>query len=188
MLLKIDEFRTRARQDLPGLVLDLQAATGRRTESERRAWSNSLVRFVEVLEQCRLGAVHVQLGQPSSVSLEYRLPAASYWCDVVLLGRVRNQRRALMFELKDWDTFGDQPGPREDQVIHKGFPALHPSDQVRGYVEYCRKFHSEVQRLGAEVVGCSFFTKSHQVGAYVAAPHTGLVQEYPVFTSSIEDL
>ena len=83
--------------------------------------------------------------QSGDLSLEYRLPASSSWCDVVLLGRGADSRAALMLELKNWNIAEDRPGPRPGLVWHKGALTLHPSDQVRGYVEYCQRFHSAIQ-------------------------------------------
>lgn len=187
MLLTVREFCSRTTRDMPGLVLDLQQATGRRTASEDRAWTNSLTRVSEVLGASNLGDAHVQLGR-TSVSVEYRLPAASYWCDVVLLGRGGGRPRAVVLELKDWDTIGDRPGPRPNLVEHGGRLALHPSDQVRGYVEYCRAFHSGVATSNADVVGCAFFTKAQHVSPYVQPPHNELTNAYPVFSSTLNDL
>lgn len=187
MLLTVREFCARTTRDMPGLVLDLQQATGRRTPSEERAWTNSLTRVAEVLGVSDLGDAHVQVGH-TSVSVEYRLPAASNWCDVVLLGRGQGRPRAVVLELKDWDTVGDRPGPRANLVEHGGRLALHPADQVRGYVEYCRAFHSGVATSNADVVGCAFFTKAQHVSPYLQPPHDKLTAEYPVFSSTLNDL
>lgn len=187
VLLTVGEFCSRTRDDMPGLVLDLQQATKRTTPSEARAWTNSLSRVAEVLGESGLERAHVHVGR-TSVSVEYRLPSANNWCDVVLLGRGGGRPRAVMLELKDWDTHGDRPGTRENLVEHAGHSTLHPSDQVRGYVEYCRAFHSSVAEAAADVVGCAFFTKAQHVSAYVRAPHEELVAQYPVFSSSLADL
>jgi DUF2075 family protein len=59
---------------------------------------------------------------------------------------------------------------------------LHPSDQVRGYTEYCRRFHSTVQDERADVRGCVLFTRDHFADRYADPPNDALVREYPCFT------
>ena len=69
MLLTVGEFCSRTRDDMPGLVLDLQQSTGRRTPSEARPSTNSLAHVSEVLGQSGLERAHVQVGR-TSVSVE----------------------------------------------------------------------------------------------------------------------
>ena len=61
---------------------------------------------------------------------------------------------------------------------------LHPSDQVRGYTEYCRKFHSAVLDYGADLSGCVYFTRVVSTHAYstFSPPHDQLVAAFPIFT------
>jgi DUF2075 family protein len=118
------------------------------------------------------------------MALEYKLPAASAWCDVVLLGRGTKKPRAVVIELKDWQTWGDRPGPYEGLMLRHGAAVLHPSDQVRGYVEYCRHFHSAVQDHAADVEGCVLFTRDHFADAYSEPPNERLAGEYPCFTTA----
>ena len=76
--------------------------------------------------------LHLYFGERGSLSLEYRLPASSSWCDMVLLGAHTGNPSAAIVELKHWDTRGDRPGPVEGLVERQGALWLHPSDQVRG--------------------------------------------------------
>lgn len=185
MLLTVRQFIQQAHEAMPSLVKELQEETGRFGEEEASAWTSSLAKVAQVFESADLGDFHLQLnGRTGNVALEYRLPAASSWCDLVVLGRGASAPSAVMVELKHWDTAGDQPGPRPGLIRHKGILELHPSEQVRGYVEYCRRFHSEVVEQRAEVAGCSFFTQAHHAAAYVKPPHSELTREYPVFTAS----
>lgn len=117
------------------------------------------------------------------MDVEYRLPGSGSWCDAVLLGRGSDRPAGVIVELKDWDTSGDAPGPRETLVTHEGRLSLHPSDQVRGYAEYARHFHSAVQAQSADIHGCVFFTRATEARAYSRPPHDRLVAEYPLFTS-----
>src|SRR5437867_1917140 len=93
----------------------------------------------------------------------------------------------VLIELKDWDTAGDRPGPSESLIEHAGEVKLHPSDQVRGYTEYCRRFHSAVLEDGADLAGCVYFTRPVSTRAYSAPPHDQLVAAFPIFTDAAFD-
>jgi hypothetical protein len=154
VLLTIREFIELAGSGMSTLADRLQDETGRFGEEEVKAWRASLPLVAQTFKRADLGGFHVQLGSRSgNLALEYRLPAASSWCDMVLLGRGESAPVALMVELKHWDIAGDQPGPRPGLVLHQGRPMLHPSEQVRGYAEYCQRFHSTVLEHRAEVSG-----------------------------------
>ena len=74
----------------------------------------------------RLSQVHIST---NNLLLEYRLPAAPAWCDLVLLGKGYGSKQVLIIELKDWqnnDT--DAPGIYEGYIIHQGVQYHHPSD------------------------------------------------------------
>jgi DUF2075 family protein len=188
MLVTVDDFRRRVRRGLKDLVRDLQESTGRFGDAEAEAWSKSLTLVEQVLRRTKLDGVQVQFGAAKAVDVEYRLPSAASWADLVLLGRSGSTSRALMVELKDWEIAGDRPGPRAGLIQHKGSLELHPSEQVRGYVEYCRRFHSAVHDAKAEVDGCAFMTNGADVSAYLAAPHDELTRGFPVFGNSATDL
>ncbi len=183
MLITVEDFIRRTRQGLPSLVGDLQEETMRFGEEEEDAWSHSLPALAGKLEDSRLESFHLHLGDQGGLSLEYRLPASSSWCDAVLLGAGQERPVAVIVELKNWETAGDQPGPRPELVRHLGKELLHPSAQVRGYTEYCRRFHSTVQERKADVQGCVFMTRPVDIGPYLEPPHDQLVARYPVFPS-----
>jgi hypothetical protein len=188
MLLDVESFRRRTRYDLDGLVADLAAETHRSTAEERTAWRNSLPTVADVLGHDSLRGFHLHLGARGGLVVEYRLPATAHWADLVLLGRGANGPSAVVVELKDWNIDGDSAGPHENLVRRHARPILHPSDQVRGYVEYCRRFHSAVQEWNASVSGCVCFTYASSIGPYQDEPHARLTAEYPVFARSEEDL
>jgi hypothetical protein len=188
VLLRVDEFCDRIRMGLRPLVTDLQEATGRYSQAESDAWSASLPRMAEVLRRTKLGDTHIRIGNRAGVSLEYRLPASSSWADAVLLGRGQAGAKALFFELKDWATDKDRPGPRAGLVEHQGKLTLHPSEQLKGYVEYCGRFHSAVHQHKAEVNGLVFMTRAQRRDPYDSPPHDALTRDLPVFCSSYEDL
>lgn len=186
VLFTIDTFCDRVASDMNGLIDELMFTTGRDTPAERQAWQKSLPRMSVVLAQAQelnngISGTHLYLG---SVTLEYKLPAASAWCDVVLLGRnAQGQAQVVIVELKDWDTKEDEPGVSEALIRHHGQDRLHPSDQVRGYTLYCQRFHSAVHEYKAQVDGCVYFTTTTSVAAYTQPPHTTLTSTYPVFSA-----
>ena len=188
MLLDVETFRRRTKFELDQLVEDLQRETHRATPAERVAWRNSLPNFADAVSHPSLRGLHLQFGGGGDLMLEYKLPASPCWADVVLLGRGVKGPAAVVVELKDWDVKNDRPGEREGLVRRHYGDALHPSDQVKGYTEYCRRFHSAVQECDADVTGCVFFTFASSVDVYSAEPHCRLVENYPVFSRNQIDM
>lgn len=101
---------------------------------------------------------------------------------MVLLGKHENKPAAVIVELKHWQTRTDKAGDAEGLMVRHTGIALHPSDQVRGYTEYCRRFHSAVLDWKANVNGCVIFTKDPFCAQYGAPPNDNLVKDYPFFT------
>lgn len=188
MLLEVSAFCERVETNLAGLIDELQATTGRRGTHEAVAWQKSLPRLSVLLKQAQLNPFHLSLGQPGNIALEYQLPAASAWCDAVLLGQGPSQPASVMIELKHWQVEGDQPGRRAGLMVRQGQVRGHPSDQVSGYVEYCRNFHSAVLAADAQIHGCVFFTQAADLSAYHQPPNDQLVRDYPVFSYLPADL
>jgi len=184
MLQTISEFCTSVSQDMNGLIDRLMSITGRGSADERKAWQKSLPCLSRVLAAAQsrnqnISNAHIYL---ADLSLEYKLPFASAWCDCILLGKNANNRpQVLIIELKDWDTFSDSPGPTESIIIHNGTSHLHPSEQVKGYTMYCRRFHSTVLDYNAHVDGCVYFTRNAPLASYRLSPNHDLVKAFPVF-------
>jgi hypothetical protein len=182
MLMTVSEFRQCVISDRARLIDELQRITGRRGVEERGAWEASLPALADALAEPTLGPLHVYFANKGSLALEYQLPAAASWCDVVLLGRGDSTASALVVELKHWITRGDRPGPIEGLMERAGQMVLHPADQVRGYTEYCKRFHSAVQDHRADVRGCVLFTRDYFIDTYADPPNDVLVKDYPCFT------
>lgn len=182
MIITISDFRQQVLAgDSSPLIARLQELTGRSTAEEATAWTSSFSELARVLSSPRLDPFHLHLGRRGSLSLEYRLPASSSWCDVVLLGEGESSPSALILELKHWDTRNDGTGPAEGLISHAGKLTLHPSEQVGGYVEYCRRFHSTVAEEKASVDGCVVFTARPLNPVYAQSPNDRLVREFPCF-------
>ena len=188
MLLTIGEFHERVKLRLDELVSDLQDNTGRYGDEEANAWKNSLPAVSRAFSNPSFKDLHLYFGGNGRLSLEYRLPSSSSWCDMVLLGSHQGDPSAVVVELKDWITRSDKPGDAEGLMLRHTGVTLHPSDQVRGYTEYCRRFHSAVQENGAKVHGCVVFTKDTICARYADPPNHDLVKQYPIFTLSDSDV
>ncbi|HEY2712441.1 MAG TPA: DNA/RNA helicase domain-containing protein [Chthoniobacterales bacterium] len=187
MLITIEEFRQRVARDSTGLISRLQEETGRYGSEEAQAWESSLTQLSRAFQASSFQPLHLFFGSRGNLALEYQMPAASSWADVVLLGRYESAPAAVIIELKDWTTAADRPGKAEGLIDRNGRQELHPSDQVRGYTEYCRRFHSAMEGE-ATIHGCVLFTHQLYTHAYTSAPNERLTRDYPIFTTAIEDV
>jgi uncharacterized protein len=188
MLITVERFRIWVEDDPAGLVAELQALTGRHGPEEAQAWQNSLGRLSRIFQAPSFQPLHLYFGNRGHVALEYQLPASAAWCDVVLLGAHNTTRSAVILELKDWTTRGDNPGRYEGLIERQGRQELHPSEQVKGYAQYCQRFHSAVADHGASVHGCVLFTRDHWTDAYSAAPNRELAATFPLFSVAPQDI
>jgi len=188
MLLTVSDFKSRAAHSIFALVEDLQQITGRYGDAEAAAWEDSLGALIEVFSSSAFDPLHLYLSPKGHLSLEYQLPSSSSWADVVLLGAHREQASAVVIELKHWQLAGDQPGAVEGLIQHQGRSTLHPSDQVRGYTEYCRRFHSAVHARNAAVAGCVLFTNAKTCAPYQSVPNDQLAADYPCFAMGEPDV
>lgn len=130
----------------------IRQGVGRPGEGERRSWRSSLPALADDLREAGLGAVEVLL--------EHRLPLSSKRADVVLAGvHPRTGRPSyVVVELKQWsrarrwhdsETLLDVDGARYS-------PALHPSLQVDGYVDYLRDFVAVLSSEPESIVGAAY--------------------------------
>jgi len=188
VLIRIKEFRERVAADINALVADLQEKTGRYGTEEAEAWKSSFTRLSRAFQAPSFDSLHLYFQEQGNLALEYQLPGASSWADVVLLGAHAQTPSAVIIELKDWLTRSDKPGRYEGLIDRQGAQELHPSDQVRGYTEYCRQFHSAVAEHSAKVYGCVLFTRDEWAGAYFAPPNDALARVYPLFTLAPGDI
>ena len=191
MVCTVEKFCRIVSNDLTTLIKDLEDEVTRNvTLEEKRAWQSSYPVVSKMLTQAmkknpKLSKAHIST---SNLILEYKLPGASSWCDVVLIGKKDGQSQVLILELKDYArNHGDRPGLSEGLIYHNGEERLHPSDQVRGYSEYCQYFHSAVVENHAKVNGCVYFTKDIDMEPYTMAPNDKLTQKYPMFNRDTSD-
>jgi hypothetical protein len=187
-VITVREFQHRVSSDCTDLVKQLQSETGRFGSEEADAWRQSLPKLSAAFESVAFQPLHLYFGGRGNLAIEYQLPAAPSWCDVVLLGKLGSKRAAVIIELKNWQTRTDKPGSYEGLIERHGGQDLHPSDQVRGYVEYCSRFHSTVAEYKASVSGCVLFTADKWASSYGLAPNDELTREYPYFTTASRDI
>ena len=120
MLITIEEFRRRVQTDSGGLVTRLQEETGRYGSEEAEAWESSLSKLNRAFHAPSFQPLHLFFGSRGNLALEYQMPAASSWADVVLLGRHETAPAAVIIELKDWTTAADKPGKAEGLIDRAG--------------------------------------------------------------------
>jgi Uncharacterized conserved protein len=182
----VSEFCRRIERDLNGFIEEIAAINRNVSSREKEAMASSYPCVSKLLslsmkKKPELANVHVST---TDMLLEYKLPAASAWCDVVLLGVGQGKEQCIVIELKDWvKNNTDAPGDYEGLMKHQGHPQLHPSEQVKNYSEYCKRFHSVVQDEDVEVNGCVYFTRNIDLDPYKQFPNDTLTIEYPVYNT-----
>jgi hypothetical protein len=94
------------------------------------------------------------------IMIEYQLPLASKRLDVMITGHSReSKQQAIVLELKQWSKCTHADGAHQVVTFVGGAQreVNHPSEQVRGYVEYLRDVHTAFQGPDAITLsGCSF--------------------------------
>lgn len=187
MIYTVNQFCDFVEQDLNGFINELAYETNRNmSDQEKRNLSESYGQVSQMLAIAK--NKHPQIGNvnitTTNMLLEYKLPAASAWCDLVMIGKGYGQKQVLIIELKNWvKNNTDAPGMKEGLITHQGVQHLHPADQVKGYTEYCQRFHSVVQDEGAKVSGCVYFTKDIDLTPYEAYPNEILTVDYPLYNT-----
>lgn len=179
--LKIKDFINKVQDNV--LIPELEKTVSRQVSSkEKTYWERSYTElsrlFNSLVERMPSFAdVHI--------ILEYNLPLASKYCDVILCGEKAGRRCCLVMELKHWDRNStDQPTPIEGVLMRGGKSTLHPSLQLKGYVEYLQNFHSAFTLSKADniCVGCVFFTTDIDVLPYQIEVNKQLAEDYPLFS------
>lgn len=193
MLYTISQFCEYVSTDLNGLIDEVADINRNVSDEERKAYAASYPIVSQMLtlamqKKPSVGEAHIST---TDMLLEYKLPAASAWCDLVLLGNNEHGgNEVVIIELKNYlKNDSDAPGNYEGLMVHKGNIIKHPADQVKGYTEYCRRFHSVVLDKKAGVNGCVYFTQPIDLTPYRQAPNDHLTEEYPLYnTESTEQL
>lgn len=120
--------------------------------AEIQSWQNSLRSFADVLRE---GGLTEQ-----GIFLEFRLPLSSKRIDAIVMGRDAARDRAVVVELKQWQT--SEPGSGDDLlrtwVGGQHRDVLHPSVQANQYRRYLEDMHSVFHDGEDRVVleGCAY--------------------------------
>lgn len=193
MLYTVRDFCHYVESDLNALIEEVSGIDRNVSDEEKKAYRGSYPVVATMLakamnKQPSIGDAHLST---TDMLLEYKLPAASSWCDVVLIGNnAMGGQEVIILELKNYlKNSCDEPGEYEGLIKHKGETIRHPSDQVKGYTEYCRRFHSAVHEHKANVNGCVYFTQPLDMQPYLQYPNDILTSEYKIYnTETTEQL
>ena len=188
----VNDFISYVEEDLNGLIEEISNDVwhARFGDEEKKAMRESYVEISKMFSVARaensdFGNANVTTTE--NLLLEYKLPGVSSWCDLVLLGNNQNEiPQVVVVELKNWKKNStDKNVGIEGMIGHAtsygGLYHQHPCDQVKGYAEYCKYFHSAVQTFNAEVDGYAYFTQNIDLNPYKEYPNDKLVEEYPCF-------
>lgn len=152
----------------------------RPSENERRSWHNSLRAFADVVRHGEL--------LDHGILIEYQLPLTSRRLDAMLTGRDGSRDRAVIVELKQWDTatIGSADDLLRTWVGGDNRDVLHPSTQVNQYRRYLEDtqevFHADETRVGLDA--CAYLHNYMPIkdDALFAAGSEAVRRLAPVFT------
>lgn len=192
MLLRVNDFCNAVNRDMNGLIRRLEKDTSRSmSDREKQELEGSYRQVAHVLTlsqhtNANIADVYIST---TDLLLEYHLPKASAWCDLVLLGEGANGHVVIIVELKNYrkDT-KTRPGDYEGLIWHNGFVRQHPAAQVRQYTEYCQYFHSTVVDEKAHCSGLVYFTQNVDLAPYKAGPNSTLCSQYPLYNNTEESV
>ena len=188
MLLTVSKFCESVRGDLNGLIRRLDLETSRvMQDTEKRELAASYQQVAVMLDAAMKvnPAVAGVTISASDTILEYNLPKASAWCDLVLVGEGAEAPEVIIIELKNYrEKTVTLPGSYEGLIYHNGVERQHPAAQVRQYTLYCQHFHSVVVDEGARCSGLVYFTDNVDLRPYKAGPNATLCAEYPLYNTS----
>lgn len=155
--------------------------------SESNSWRSSLLVLSTVGDFAGLN--------DHGVMLEYQLPLASKRLDALITGHSRDSKQqAVVLELKQWSECSHADGAHQVITFVGGSKreVNHPSEQVRGYVEYLRDVHTAFQGPDrVNLTGCGFLHNYDLQRDNVLKDEKfkSLVEEYPLFGNhDFEDL
>ena len=124
MIYTVNQFCDFVEQDLNGFIDELAYETNRNmSDQEKRNLSESYGQVSQMLaiaknKRPQIGNVNITT---TNMLLEYKLPAASAWCDLVMIGKGYGQKQVVIIELKNWvKNTTDAPGMKEGLITHQG--------------------------------------------------------------------
>ena len=187
MLLTVQNFCRAVKGNLNGLIRNVERDTMRYMgDREKRELEDSYKAVAQMLtyaQDANANIADVYIST-TEVLMEYHLPKASAWCDLVLLGIGESRPEVIIVELKNYRKNTEtREGSFEGLIWHNGSVRQHPAAQVRQYTQYCQYFHSAVVDEGAHCSGLVYFTQEVDTTPYVAGPNYDLCQNYKLYTA-----
>lgn len=187
MLLTVQNFCRAVKADINGLIRNVELDTMRYMgDKEKRELEESYKAVATMLtyaQDANANIADVYIST-TDVLMEYHLPKASAWCDLVLLGVGDEHPEVIIIELKNYRKNTEtREGSFEGLIWHNGNVRQHPSAQVRQYTQYCQFFHSAVVDEKAHCSGLVYFTQDVDVAPYEAGPNRNLCKEYKLYTA-----
>lgn len=147
------------------LTAAFRSRWGNVSESEIRAWKNSLTALAAVVDQAGL--------PEAGAGVELKLPHSSRRIDAFFAGHsVTGHPTAMLVELKQWESAGPSQFP--DNVVIGGAEHVHPSVQVADYADYLRGSHSAFTEEGLGLIACAYL---HNMSSTAAPALRGLAYE-----------
>lgn len=120
----------------------------RPSKNEFQSWQNSLRSFSDVLREGDLN--------DQGIILEYQLPLSSMRLDAIVTGKDASRDRAVIVELKQWNTseLGSSDDLLKTWVGGSHRDVLHPSVQANQYRRYLEDmhevFHADESKIALE--------------------------------------
>lgn len=169
------------RGDIDEVILEqFKATTGRSVaRAEQRSWGNSLQHVANVLDDA---SVADDLG----IAVEFVLPLSLKRIDVTVAGHTdTGKRRAIIIELKQWETA--RASPRDAIVFtHVGGrerPEVHPSYQAWSYAAFLRGFNEAVyeENQGIGLQPCAYLHNYKRDSIIDSTHYETYLREAPLF-------
>ena len=169
------------RGDIDEVILEQFKATTKRSVSraEQRSWGNSLQHVANVLDDA---SVPDDLG----IAVEFVLPLSLKRIDVTVAGHTdTGKRRAIIIELKQWETA--RASPRDAIVFtHVGGrerPEVHPSYQAWSYAAFLRGFNEAVyeESPGIGLQPCAYLHNYKRDSIIDSTHYEAYLREAPLF-------
>jgi hypothetical protein len=161
------------------LVAAFQRRWGAVSDSEVRAWRNSLTAMAAVVEESGLAE--------AGTGVEFKLPNTDRRVDVFFVGRSHaNEPGVTLVELKQWESAAPSMNP--DNVVVGGREMLHPSVQAAGYAEYLRAAHSAFTEENLGLAACAYLHNMPVEGgaSLRGLAYEGAVREAPFYVGGEE--
>ena len=132
---------------------------GRTTESQMRAWQNSMQYMRNILDSD-------EIPSDCGVAIEYNIPMTSKRIDFILTGvNSEETKTVIIVELKQWDDCNSVQS--EDGIIVETYvgggmrKVAHPSYQAMSYAFFINNYNEVTQNGKMDLLPCAFLHNYH---------------------------